>query len=87
MNEITNEIMENKEIIDTIIEVAPAVTKPKANWRKFGVGALVVGVIGTLAAGAYYVIKKFNKDEAQDETIDNVKVAEHDFADEDQDEE
>lgn len=86
MNEITNEIMENKEIIDNVVKVTPSAT-PKVSWKQFGVGALVVGVIGTLAAGAYYVIKKFNKDEAQDETIDNVKVAEHDFADEDQDEE
>lgn len=87
MNEITTEIMKNKEIIDNIVEVAPVVTKTKMNWSKVGVGAAVVCAVGALAAGAYYVIKKFTKGEEQDEAVDNVKVAQHDFVEEEESEE
>jgi len=87
MNEFTTEIMEDKKIIDKIVEATPVVTKPKMNWRKVGVGAAVVGAVGALAAGVYYVIKKFTKDDEQAEAVDNVKVAQHDFVEEEETEE
>lgn len=88
MNEFTTEIMDNKEIMDKIVEVTPVVTKPKMNWRKVGVGAMIVGAVGTLAVGAYCVIKKFIKaEDEQVEAVDNVKVAQHDFVEEDESEE
>lgn len=79
---------ETTEIIDKIVEATPVVTKPKMNWKKFGVGVAAVGTFGVLAVGTYYLIHKFKKANGeQAEAVDNVKVAQHDFVEEEETEE
>ena len=81
-----DEIMTNEVTMETVkktVEIIPAAT-PKVNWRKFGVGVLVVGAIGALAYCIYNKIT--GHEEEQDDVVNGAEVAKHDFLDEDEEE-
>ena len=79
--------IEVNEVVEQAMEVVSAT--PKISWKKFGVGALVVGAVGAAGYGIYrFVSSKKNKGEEQAcESVDNVEIAKRDFLDEESEEE
>ena len=76
-----------EETVDQAMEVITETTK--VNWKKFGVGALVVGAVAAAGYGIYrFATSKKAKEEAEPEyLIDNVEVAKNDFLEEESEEE
>ena len=89
MNE-TMETMNNiniDEAVDAAMEVVSAT--PKISWKKFGVGAVIVGAIGAAGYGIYRHVtsKKTKEQEQTEEAVDNVEIAKRDFLDQESEEE
>jgi hypothetical protein len=77
----------NEGTVDAAINAVEAIPVKAINWRKLGKVGGVVGVVVGIGAGTYALIqhhkaKKAKKEAAADD-VDNVKVAENDFAEKD----
>lgn len=85
MEEIITEINENA--IEQVVEVAAAAAPKKSFGVKMGKIAAVVGVCTLVGYGIKRIVDKKKAKEAPAanvEVIDNVKIAEHDFLDEEE---
>ena len=87
MNTIENiNTIVNEDTIEAAMDAVEAIPVKTFNWTKLGkVGAVVGIVVGTVAAVGYVVHKKQvkSKRDAAANDVDNVKVAEADFVEND----
>lgn len=85
------ETINNTQINEAIIEEAAEIISatPKISWKKFGIGAVVVGAVCAAGYGVYRIFNKKNEDEQQatEADFDNLEVVKRDFLEEETEEE